>query len=453
MPNITSKFETNLSKHIKPNSHLILGISGGVDSMVMLEILSKLAPKHKLHLHIAHLNHGIRSDSGLDQKLVTNTATKLQIPIHTKTVKLQKSAGSLEAQGRQIRYQFFHQIAQELKPATTWILTAHHLNDSLESFFLNLKRGCHFQGLIGIQLKNNNLIRPLFNITKNSIHQYAIKNNIKFHEDSTNQDTTFQRNFIRHKLIPPFQNKSPELIKNFHQHQSYWQQKVENQQEFAKNWLQKNSNPSEFNLPKSQFVQLSPTAQKNILTYIYQQLYQYNHNLSRAQITKMITTIHQNSPNLKSEFGPKHWLQTTYNQVKVITKNSPSKNSSPPTLCPKSGKVTFNNFQITTQIIAPPSLTQIKNSSAIFLDYQQITPPLLIRTWQPGDKIKLLNNQGSQKLQDFFTNQKIPTPIRHTIPLFVNNKTIAAIGNLSINNHFKITPQTRSALKITITEI
>lgn len=172
----------------------VLAVSGGVDSMVLLDILTK---KSDIDLIVAHFDHGIRYDSIYDRQLVQSIAKE-------KGVKFIYDEGVLgpdasEAQAREARYKFLHKVRQASK--ASGIITAHHKDDLLETAIINLLRGTSRSGLASVT-NDSMLIRPLLEISKSELVDYAKENGINWREDYTNQDIKYLRNYIRHKIIP-----------------------------------------------------------------------------------------------------------------------------------------------------------------------------------------------------------------------------------------------------------
>ena len=196
----------------KKNESLVLGVSGGPDSMALLALLAKLRKKYRLKLYIAHLNHGLlKRESRQYQDLVRKISEKLGIPFYCKRVELKKLAKankrSIEEMGRMERYRFFEEIARKTRAQK--IVTAHTLDDQAETMLLRLLRGTGLKGLIGIPYKRTHgqfeIIRPLLSCEKKTILLFLKENRTPYLNDKTNRDTIFTRNRVRHQLLPTLQ--------------------------------------------------------------------------------------------------------------------------------------------------------------------------------------------------------------------------------------------------------
>lgn len=172
----------------------ILAVSGGVDSMALLNMLSKLAG---VDLVVAHFDHGIRPDSAEDEKLVSDAAARLGLPFESGRARL--GPGASEDAARRARYGFLEAARQ--KHGARTIVTAHHQDDLIETALINLLRGTGRRGLVAIS-SNQNILRPLINCSKKQILRYAAETGLQWREDPTNQSSDYLRNYIRHNLMP-----------------------------------------------------------------------------------------------------------------------------------------------------------------------------------------------------------------------------------------------------------
>ena len=196
----------------------LLAVSGGVDSMVMASLFKEL----NCYFEIAHINYHFRGeDSNLDQQLVESYCQKHQIPFHLKDVtdKEKETMTSLQTWARDLRYNFFFDVLKNQN--LDFIVTAHHLNDELETFIINLSRGSGIKGLSGIPNNKNQILRPLLNYSKESIYAFAKLHNIPFRVDKSNEKQDYLRNKIRHELTPKILDIFPNFLEQFQESLSY----------------------------------------------------------------------------------------------------------------------------------------------------------------------------------------------------------------------------------------
>ena len=215
--------EDKVKKYIKEN-HLIesgetivVGVSGGPDSICMLTILEKLKKELNFRMVVAHINHGIRESALADEEYVKNVCDQKEIPIYIKKENIkdiaQKEKMGIEEAGRMVRYSFFEEIMKKINAQK--IATAHNLNDQAETILMNLFRGSGINGLKGIEKnRNGKYIRPLINCSRKEIEEYCEKNNLKPRIDETNQENIYTRNKIRNICIPYIEKEfNPNIIK------------------------------------------------------------------------------------------------------------------------------------------------------------------------------------------------------------------------------------------------
>jgi tRNA(Ile)-lysidine synthase len=192
---------------VEPGKY-VLAVSGGVDSMVLLEIL---AQKPELNLVAAHFNHGIRPRAKIDDDLVARAAKNYGLPFEVGYGRL--GAKASEDAARKARYRFLNQV--QVKYRAKAIITAHHQDDLIETAIINLLRGTGAQGLVSIS-SNPEILRPLLKIPKEKIIEYAETHRLQWAEDETNKDTGYTRNYIRHHVLEEVtQEQRRELVNNF----------------------------------------------------------------------------------------------------------------------------------------------------------------------------------------------------------------------------------------------
>lgn len=183
---------------------IVVGVSGGPDSVTLLNVLYNLKEKYNLKLVVAHINHMIRKESDDEAIFVENICKEKNIPFEYKKIDVEKIASetkeSTETVGRKIRYDFFSEVASKYN--ANKIAVAHNLDDSVETTFMNLIRGTGINGLIGIKYKNKNIIRPLLNVSRDKILKYCEENNLNPKFDKTNYEQIYTRNKIRLDLLP-----------------------------------------------------------------------------------------------------------------------------------------------------------------------------------------------------------------------------------------------------------
>ncbi|MGL5831201.1 MAG: tRNA lysidine(34) synthetase TilS [Candidatus Altimarinota bacterium] len=298
--------------NLSPLTHgqtVILAISGGADSVFLLHQLL-LSPLN-LKIILAHINHNLRgAESTADQNFVEQLAIKHHLKIEISQAKLSGKKGNLEENSRTARYKFFQKIAK--KHQADWILTAHHLNDQIETVLFNLTRGTLSNGVNGIQEINpeQKILRPLLNIPKTEILNWLKKNKISFRQDSSNQDLKFSRNRLRLKVIPELQKINSNFLETFQESLQNLQAAQQFLQLAVENWLEKNLLPSkissQFSFPLENFLAQPPILQKTLLQNLFRQINQKS--LTKQQTQEILKTLSQQKSNRRKEFGKNHQI-------------------------------------------------------------------------------------------------------------------------------------------------
>ncbi|HOJ64930.1 MAG TPA: tRNA lysidine(34) synthetase TilS [Spirochaetota bacterium] len=231
-------FENNLKRVIKDLNYkkFLIAYSGGVDSTVLLDLFLRLKKNYNIEIFVCYVNHNLRGEESCkEENFVKEHLTKLNVnffiesvpPSYWNNVK----SKSIEMAAREIRYSIFKKIAVQNK--IDYIVTAHHFMDKIETFFLNLIRGTDLQSLSSIPFKNRNIIRPLLNISKKDIDQYAKDNNLKHIIDSSNLKNIYKRNIVRNKLLPVISELQPFYEKSF----AYIFKFIKEEEDFLKKYI------------------------------------------------------------------------------------------------------------------------------------------------------------------------------------------------------------------------
>lgn len=197
------------SKYVQSGDTIVIGVSGGPDSVFLSSVLVEFSEQTPCKIIVAHINHGIRGkDSDNDEEFVKNLAEKFGLKFELKRVKL-AGKSALEEKGREVRRDFFERLRQ--KYSAKWILTAHTQDDNVETIIFNFLRGSGLAGLAGMKEQNGFYLKPLLGTSKEEILAFLRAKKIKFCIDKTNADTRFRRNFIRRRLLPEMEKINPSL--------------------------------------------------------------------------------------------------------------------------------------------------------------------------------------------------------------------------------------------------
>lgn len=413
------------------NPTLLLAVSGGVDSMVLCDLLLK----SNKTFAVAHCNFQLRGiDSDSDEEFVRNYCIQNQLGFYSKkfNVKEYKQSGNFSTQmaARELRYAWFREIMA--KNGFDYLVTAHHLNDSLETFLINLSRGTGAEGLKGIGLLNNKIFRPLYNSSKNEILQYAKENGIQWREDVSNAGNDYVRNKIRHQITPVLEEIHPKFLQNFLQTTQILKQDrllIQDFIELKKKELFKENN-SVIHISVEQLKTLHPL--HSYLHYFFSE-FGFNHPL---EIEKLIQS--GESGEIRSE---SYRLIKNRNELLLL----------------KTEEIDLSAEFIMKEdeILEKPLYLKFSKSderdfSAIeTLDYGKISFPLRLRKIKTGDVFFPFGMKGSKKLSKFFKDEKFSKIEKENCWLMVDNEDqILYVVGKRIDDRFKITEHTHKFLNI-----
>lgn len=420
---------------------LLLATSGGVDSMVLLNLCYQL----KLDFAVAHCNFQLReSESDEDEDFVKNqisilshrAQSRCQIPIFiqrfdTKAFAEQNKI-SIQVVARNLRYDWFYTLLANHN--FDYILTAHHLDDSLETFLINFTRGSGLDGLTGIPEQNDKIVRPLLAFSRKEIEAFAKENQITWREDSSNASDKYLRNKLRHDVIPILKELNPSLLSCFENTISHLKQSQSLAQDAAKNLYQKvvseEENHTVIDLPKL-------LKYRNYKAYLFDWLKSFGfadwtsvYELTNAQSGKQVLS-----------------------ETHILLKNRDSL-----LLFPKQNIVSNEVFWIhkaQTEVKIPLKLDfcnvsdiSVQTSNVIFVDEDLLQFPLTIRRWQEGDVFQPFGMTGKKKLSKYFKDEKFSLLEKNNIWLLCSNDKIVWIVGKRQDERFKVTATTTKILKI-----
>lgn len=419
---------------VPEKSRLLVAVSGGADSMALLH----LAHQAGFPCEVAHANFNLRSaESRGDELLVKRTCEKLNLPFHSKQFSIDKNnlPNGLQAEARDLRYAWFDELMTTGK--CDYLLTAHHLNDQLETLFINLLRGSGMKGLKSIPAKNGFVIRPLLSVEKEELLNFAKAEGIEWRDDSSNASDDYLRNRIRHHIIPAFSELSDSALANAGVSMAHIAEADAFFQREAAAIV--NGFKVEGNLIKitdSEWNKLF--ARKPLHKYVIEhwgflpdQL-QYLEALPQSQSGKMIA-------------GPTHRAVRDREVIIIHPLSAGEKDTA--ILSSKSGELE-TPIHISWVGVDSVNPDNLRDPQLAFVDGDQIELPLLLRKWNPGDRFTPFGMKGSKKLSDFFTDLKLSLPEKENQFVLCNGdgRIIWVVGH-RIDSHFAIVESTENIIR------
>ena len=419
------------------NKKLILTISGGIDSVVLAYLCHDL----KLNVALAHCNFNLRGEeSDADEAFLVDLANNLDLELFIESFDTKQYAEdaklSIQMAARELRYRWFEELVDLLH--FDYVLTAHHADDNLETFLINLSRGTGIEGLTGIPEINDYIVRPLLPFSRNEIIDYAQANDIKWREDSSNSSTKYLRNKLRHDVIPVLKEINPQWLQNFKMTQEHLQDsKVlidDYMTQVYKDVVVFEDDVIKFNVSKL-------LKYPNPKPYLYALLKSYKftawddiYSLLTAQSGKQVfSATHRLLKNRDFLI-----LSINDDQEEVLESHFEISEDLNPI------KTTFGTliFETVSELENAPNNT-------IFIDKDVLKFPLIIRKWEQGDYFFPLGMRGKKKLSKYFKDEKLSLLEKEQVWVVCSNNQIVWVINRRSDNRFKVTADTTQILKIT----
>ncbi len=465
---------------VSAKDKVLVGFSGGPDSMALLYSLNKLKELLRIKLYAMHINHQLRGKSANeDEKFCRQVCRKLSIPIKTCKINVKEYAQqnklSIEESARELRYKHLTKTAQKLKCSK--IALGHNANDNAETVILNLIRGTGLTGLAGISAKRDQIIRPLIEIPRDEILKYLKKNNLDYCHDLTNIELGYRRNYIRHKILPLLQTINPNLITTiFHTSEL-----IRTCNEYINPIIQKTLSE----------VLLKQTAQCIILDI--KKLLSYNLFIKRqiiktlipdlefVSIDAILTLAQKKTSGKRLKLAEDLWVWKEYNSLyfeKSSRKNSNLKTHRWLVDIGNTIRIKELGLKITTKLIPVKNkkdlmyigdLMENQDTNNIiktqhwlnscdgkelrqWFDISEITLPLHVRFRQPGDRF-IFQDGHFKKLKDVLIDEKIPLRVRDQLPLLCDAQNILWIIGSRRAHIGLINEKTKTILEVQVNNL
>jgi tRNA(Ile)-lysidine synthase len=484
---LISQVEQNIRKRqlLRRGQRVLVAVSGGLDSMVLLRVLHRLSKENRWRLVVAHLNHCLRGrSSDADERLVLKTARRLALPVFRERLEVAAFAKShrlsTEMAARQLRHGFLARVAAENRIST--VALAHHADDQVELFFLRLLRGSGGEGLAGMKWRspspqdpNVQLIRPLLDLPKSTLREFAKTEGIVFREDATNGQLEFQRNRVRQELLPLLRTHyQPALEKTILRCMNIAGADAEFSAAAAAEWLRVNGpNGAEKGirqvrrakpvvdfggLASAPFSELPRAVQRRCLHF----------QLLRFGIVpefELVEALRVNGGKpvcvSRSEAGVeppadeacvRRSLRVYRDSDGILHVNADTSDAFGADACEVelggAGEAFFAGTRISWKRSSGHARPAVRQEGREFFDGDRVGASIILRHWQPGDRFQPIGMAGPMKLQDFFTNQKVPRQRRHEIVLATTLEgEVFWVEGLRISERFKLTHESRRRLE------
>ena len=426
MKNKVQQFITEKSLFVREDK-LILGISGGADSVCLMHVFLELGYSFEL----AHCNFNLRGEeSDADEYFVKDLAKKYQLKIHVKQfdtlVYAAENKISTQMAARDLRYAWFEKL--RIKSSAKYLAIAHHANDDVETFFINLVRGSGLKGFLGIKEKNNAIVRPLLSVSRLEIEQYLKDRGLVFREDSSNASVKYLRNKIRHELIPLLAQMNPSIQQTVKDEMrildgvaQIYASKVE---EVRKDLTQEKNGIVQLEI--SALLALNP-----LHSYLYELLSAYGFYAVEA-ISKALQ-----GQSGKQFFSSTHQLVVDRENIFISLLN---KENEVFEITEKTISLVYP-LEINFKVMADKTI--IYDNNIAQLDVEKLKFPLTLRKWKQGDKFMPLGMKKFKKLSDFFIDSKFSIIDKQEQWLLCSGVDIVWVLGCRIDERYKLESNTK----------
>lgn len=440
-----------------PGETIVVAVSGGADSVALLDILSRLDDLN-LNLVVAHLNHCLRgADSDGDQEFVAALAARYGLPFAVERVDVAAAAGrkrlSLEDAGRRARYRFFDETAQAR--GATSIALAHHLDDQAETVLIRLLRGAGAAGLSGMAPARHVLKRPLLLLTRDELERYLKLRGLPHRNDASNADTAFLRNSIRHELIPLLRRYNPKVSHRLAATAEILARDEELLEQLTETAYRRlaTDEPGKVTVAAELLMKEPRGLRLRLYRRCLLTLRGDLRHIAQVHLEAADRLLLSERPNARAKLPGDCFVTRCYGSLSFQTA---PRGAAPEWELAVSGE---GEYRLpdgrTLQVLQsePPRLLDPGSPLVAYLAPEAAPFPWLLRGFRPGDRFVPLGMEGTQKIKDLFINNKVPPADRSRIPLLVSGGEIVWVAGIRLGDRARVKPAVGAVLRVEILEI
>jgi tRNA(Ile)-lysidine synthase len=457
------------SAMLERGEHILVAVSGGPDSVALLQVLFRLSAEYQLRLTVAHLNHGIRGYEAIkEQKFVDHLCAGMGITCICKAVDIHMlrvgSGKSIEEIGREERYRFLHATAETC--GARKIATGHHRDDQAETVLINLIRGSGPEGLRGITpVREERIIRPLLYVRRKEIIEFLDREGLAYMVDSSNLNPVFLRNRIRNELIPELETHyNPRIVEGL----CHMAEIVRREDDYLASTVRQVLHQwgivpgaAETILPIAVLQEFHEAMQGRIIKYLLEAIAPSGNGIGYRHIEAVLAILRPSLcrritldlPCLICVDREESLLRIRRVCSRRVRRDARNEKTPPftyfyPVEVPGMVHLDVIGMNIRFEVIDKPGLQEMKNQPRVaFMDFERIVLPLILRNHRPGDRIDPLGMSGVKKVKSYFIDGKIPCLYRNKIPLLVDDRSVVWIAGERISDRVKVTERTKKVLK------
>lgn len=460
-----SSFEERILETVKrhglvaPGDAILAAVSGGPDSVAMLCALLSLAERLNVRIEAAHLNHALRGEeSDADEHYVSDLCKQLGVACTTGRIEVALQAREkrmgIEQAARAARYQFLEQVADRF--GASRIAVAHTSDDQVETILLNLLRGAGSDGLAGMPIQRGRIIRPLLDVSRADVEKYCAERGLTPRVDSSNLALDATRNRIRHQVLPLLEKEQPAIRSSLLRLASLLRRETTlleqmAQRRLAKILLRRDAGCVVLDAPKLR--RSDPALRARVIRAALREIRGGLADIEQVHVEAVAALIEGHSGRALHLPGS---LVASYSQGQLVISNRPLPQPvEMQHILEIPGAVTVPSLaiEIRARLLEQPAAVPPDSHRPFeaILDHAALRPPLVVRTWQPGDRFHPMGAPGTMKLHDFFINEKVPRHERRRVPIVADAQGIVWVVGHRIDERSRVTASTRVALALSAT--
>lgn len=445
--------------HMLPiGSGVVVGLSGGADSVALLDVLCHFRAERKLKLIAVHVHHGIRPEADRDVMFCSQLCKERGVEFFCEYVdvpKLAEAAGiSEEEAGRNARYEIFEQY--RLEHSMNVVAVAHHQNDQAETMLFQLFRGSGLRGLTGMQPKREAIIRPLLCVSREEIEEYLREKNIRYVTDATNEEDIYSRNKIRHYVLPIAEEISSGAAEHMSKSAAQLREVLEYMELQAADFLKKHGvfSGEEMILPVKELKKEHVALQKMIVTEVIGEVFENRKDITEKHVNAVLELLEKSGEKSiqlpKSGKVLKQYDELIFRKDSICREYEGNKISKI-VIEPDKTYILEDGTILKTKLILCNNLENIpKNNCVKWFDYDKISETLFLRTREQGDYLTVRDDGARKPLKDYLINEKVPKSERDKQLLLADGNHIVWVLGKRISAHYKVTEKTKRILQVNV---
>ncbi len=449
------KMAMQVEAAVAEGSHLLVAVSGGLDSVVMLHLLRRLAAEFPLHIEVAHFNHQLRDEAAdMDEQFVKELCAGWHCPFHAGRGDVRSYARdhhlSIETAAREMRYAFLHQCAKESR--CEFILTAHHADDQAETVLDRFVKGAALHGLTGIPFRNGPILRPMLQIERGAIEDYAQKEQLDYRTDASNDDMRYHRNRIRHDLLPHLKQYNPQVVegvnrlaRNLREAEAY----LEHEAEQALQLCLVQCDREKIILETKAFLSYFNILQKYMLLICWRLSGEDSRPFSDEHWHAFFDFLRAGRRDRPLRLGNMQVWLLRGRLVLLRRSDEPCEvrlDEIPGHYALWSGF----EFEIKPSEQPLDQIEQNQDQCTVWVDADRLNERCWLRVPRRGDQFQPLKMSGQKRVSQVLAEKHIPPYDRSVIPLFLSGEEIVWVCGVRLDDRFRVTTHSKHVYQLRV---